>query len=130
MLNSIDIKSYAKFIVLYILIDLIWLLGAKKLHNKQVKDIQKEDLKLNPVGAVGFYTFAPLGYFIFVKQLAKNKKDAFKYGCIFGFLMYMTFDFTNLAIFKKYSIKYAMMDIAWGTLAYGILSTIFYTREV
>ena len=119
-------SEYIKFIIIYVLIDLIWLLGAKKLHNQQVRMIQNSDLKLNPVGAVGFYTVAPLGYFIFVKKLAKNKTEAFKYGCLMGLLMYSAFDFTNLAIFKNYQLKYATLDMLWGTIAYGTICSIMF----
>ncbi len=125
----ITVVEYLKFAIIMILIDLIWLLGAKKLHNTTVKSIQNTDLKINPIGALGFYTFAPIGYFVFVKQIAKSSQDAFKYGCLMGFLMYMTFDFTNLAIFKNYSLSYALKDIAWGTFVYGIVSYIMHVTK-
>lgn len=121
-------NMYIKFIIVYILIDLIWLIGGKKLHNSQIKLVQKSDLTLRPLGAIMFYLVAPLGYFVFVKQIAKNKQEAFKYGALMGFLMYSTFDFTNLAVFKDYTLKYALMDTLWGTIVYGILCSLMWTR--
>ena len=63
-----------------------------------------------------FYLLAPLGFFIFIKPLAINKKQALYYGCIMGFLMYSTFDLTNKAIFSDYTWNYAVKDVIWGKI--------------
>jgi uncharacterized membrane protein len=118
------IKDYIKFILIYLVIDYIWL--SKEIHKKHVYNIQKKELKLNLLAASLFYLLAPLYFFYYIKPLSVNKTDALKKGMLLGFLVYSTYDLTNKAIFEDYSWTYAFSDIAWGTFVLGIVSYIMY----
>ncbi len=41
-------------------------------------------------------------------------RDSLVKGFIYGFILYGVFDFTNLAIFKEFNLKTAVIDMAWG----------------
>jgi uncharacterized membrane protein len=118
------ILNYIYFIILLFIIDLIWL--SQPLHIPIYTQIQKSSVIFNKLAAILFYLFAPIGFFIFIKPLSNNKKLAFNYGIIMGFLMYMTYDFTNKAIFTDYPWDYAIKDIIWGCLLYGVVSYIMF----
>jgi uncharacterized membrane protein len=118
-----NFKKYISFIILLILIDSIYLFGLKNIHNKQIKDIQKEDLQVRYYPAILFYLIAGLAYIYIIYPLGKkNETDIIKYGALMGLLMYGTFDFTNLALFKNYTLKYALIDTIWGMTAMAITS--------
>ncbi len=56
--------------------------------------------------------------------------SAFIYGALFGFFCYMTFDLTNLAVLKLWSVKVAIVDIAWGSMITGVSAAIgFYAAR-
>jgi uncharacterized membrane protein len=64
-----------------------------------------------------------LNYFI----ISANKPafDAF----ILGFCVYGIFDFTNMAIFKKYNLKTAISDTLWGAILFFIVTNITYSLK-
>lgn len=122
-------KSYVIFVVLYLVLDMIWLQGGRRLHvaafNK-VTDQQVKNIKIDMVAGSIFYLIAPLAYFVFVKPLAKgDSKRSFYLGSLMGLLLYSTYDLTSKAIYnERYQWSYALKDILWGTLLFGVLSYI------
>jgi uncharacterized membrane protein len=103
--------DYIKFFVIYIIIDMIWVIGAKKIHSNMVEKVQKKPLEANLWAAGLYYLMAPLLYIFLVKPYAKNLGDALKIAITCGLLMFGTFDLTNRAIFQDYSWTYTIMDI-------------------
>lgn len=120
------IKQAFLFAFVLFLIDIAWLAGASKLHKQTVLSVQKSEMQISKLPAFAFYLLAGMAYVIFIRKLAKNKKDALLYGAAMGAAMYFTFDFTNKAIFKDYTWQYAIMDGLWGTMAMGVASYITY----
>jgi len=121
-MNKLKMNDTIKWIMYYIILDQIWLIGNKASHLSQVKLIQNEELQLDLFAGILFYIFSGIAYTHFIKPLSKTKKEAFMNGAVMGFLMYMTFDLTNKAIFKKYEWNYAVKDVAWGTFVIGLVS--------
>jgi uncharacterized membrane protein len=118
------ILNYIYFVILLFIIDLFWL--SQPLHKPFYTNIQKSPIIFDKLAASLFYLFAPIGFFIFIKPLSTDRSQAFYYGCILGFLMYMSFDMTNKAIFTNYTWSYAIKDMIWGSLLYGVVSYILF----
>ncbi|MFT5020496.1 MAG: putative membrane protein, partial [Polaribacter sp.] len=59
-------------------------------------------------------------------------KSAVIYGALFGFFCYATYDLTNLATLKGFPLKVVVVDMIWGTILTGLVSTagFFITRWV
>lgn len=108
------IVDYIKFIVIYIVIDLVWILGARKMHANTVEKVQGSVMQVDPIPAALYYLLAPLAYIFIIKPYSKNLTDVIKLAALIGFLMFGTFDLTNKAIFKNYPWSYTIMDIMWG----------------
>ena len=122
-----NIKAFFLFIVILIAIDSVYLFGLKDMHNRQIKAIQGEDLKVRYYPAIIFYIISGLAFVYYIYPLGKKSgTDMIKYGALMGLLMYGTFDFTNLALFKNYTLKYAIMDTVWGMTAMALTSYIVY----
>lgn len=108
-------KEYILFIVLYILLDSIYIYGLKNKHSQMVTSVQSSSLQIRILPAILFYLMVPIAYIYFIKPLAKqNVHKIILYAGLLGLLMYATFDLTNLALFKGFSTKYAITDITWG----------------
>lgn len=53
-----------------------------------------------------------------------SKLDAFKVGAVFGVLVYMFYDFTNLATLQGWSMKMLVVDIVWGGFLTGAVTAL------
>jgi uncharacterized membrane protein len=97
------------------------------MYSKNLKNIQKTDLVLNYMYAFIAYIlviFASLYIAIPFTKHYLNKNDSitdklyksFIYGGSIGLAIYGIYNFTNLSIFKEYSIRVALMDSIWGII--------------
>lgn len=118
------LTTFITFMILTLLIDSIWVIGANKIHSSVVQNVQKSPLKVSLLPAMLFYLLVPLGYVFIIKKLATDVKSAFMYGMLLGLLMYGTFDLTNKAVFKDYPWPYTIADMTWGTLVIGVVSAL------
>lgn len=83
------------------------------------------DLRWAP--ALIFYLLYIIGIQIFAiaPALASGKwTTALLYGALFGFFCYATYDLTNHATMKVWSLKVTVLDIIWGSFATGTASAI------
>lgn len=115
--------------ILLLVIDSIWVLGASRIHMNVIEDVQKSKPQINPLAALLFYVLAPIGYIVITKKLVRTSEEAFLYGALLGLLMYGTFDLTNKAIFTDYPWTYTIADMTWGTLCVGIVSSITFNLK-
>ena len=120
------IPDYIKFLVIYIIIDMIWVIGARKLHSNMVESIQRKPLKANVYAAGLYYLLSPLLYIALIKPYAKNTSDVLKIAITCGALMFGTFDLTNRAIFQDYSWAYTVADILWGIFSITLAAFLTY----
>jgi uncharacterized membrane protein len=75
--------------------------------------------KPNMPAAIAFYLVYLAGVVIFAIRPALADGDwrtALAKGALFGFFAYATYDLTNLATLKLWSLKVSLLDMAWGTL--------------
>ena len=67
--------------------------------------------------AIFFYFIYALGVLVFPLALGLRSgllSAAIVYGALFGFLAYMTYDLTNLATIKAWTMSLALIDMCWG----------------
>jgi len=79
--------------------------------------------KPNMTAAVAFYAVYLVGVILFAVRPALEEGDwriALLWGAAFGFFAYATYDLTNLATLKVWSVKLSLIDMAWGTLLTGV----------
>lgn len=94
-------------------------------------------MTLNVFAAIFCYLIMIIGLvFIIITQLSRygslrslsqvNKlKYALRFGGVVGFVVYGVFNTTNLAVFKRYSVPLAIIDIIWGTLLFTIATYVY-----
>jgi uncharacterized membrane protein len=117
--------SYALTFVVFFIVDMAWLgFIAKDLYKKYLGSLLSE--QVNWTAAVVFYLLFIVGVFIFaiMPSVEKNSvASAVILGVLFGFFTYATYDLTNLATLKGWHINIAIIDIIWGSVLTGIVST-------
>jgi uncharacterized membrane protein len=109
----------------FALIDSVWLRSMyKPLYQVEIGEMLMKGMRLGP--AVAFYLLFILGIMIFAvgPALASGKwQTALIQGAMFGFFTYMTYDLTNFATLKVWSLKVTILDMIWGTLLTGSAAT-------
>lgn len=110
--------------VIILLVDILWLTyGVNKLWQDNVQAVQKSPMVIRKHYALLSYILIILGIWYFVLQHI-NKETSVKQillsSFLFGFILYGVFDFTNLAIFKDFQLKTALIDMVWG----GVLTSV------
>jgi len=109
--------------ILLVLIDSVYLsMIGKPIFEKTVAAIQGSKLVVNMPPAIFTYILMAIILNYFIISANKPAFDAF----ILGFCAYGIFDFTNLAIFKKYTLKTAIMDTLWGAILFYITTLLTY----
>ncbi len=121
-------KLYVLTTVVFFIIDILWLgLISKNLYQEKIGQLLKEDV--NWTAAILFYLFFILGMIFFVIYPALVKKS-WKYalfvGIFFGMTTYATYDMTNLATMKDWSVFITIVDILWGSFLCGATSLIVF----
>jgi uncharacterized membrane protein len=107
-------------------IDSIWLITmSTRLYKPEIGELMAENFRLGP--AIVFYLLYIAGILVFAVQpaLASGKwQTALVQGALFGFFCYMTYDMTNYATLKVWSLKVTVLDLMWGTFLTGSAATV------
>ncbi len=115
------IAAYAAALVALALLDALWLsLYMGPQIQTALAAVVSPDLKWLP--ALAFYALYPVGILVFASLPALREggwASAFVMGALFGFFCYATYDLTNLATLRVWSVWIAVQDVAWGAFVTG-----------
>ncbi len=122
------VKLYLVTLGAFFLVDMIWLgLVARKFYREQLGYMMRSPINW-PAALIFYFLFvAGIVYFVVFPALARDSwAFALFAGAFFGLVTYATYDLTNLATLKNWPLKMTLVDLAWGAVLSGILSTIGY----
>lgn len=112
------VTSYLAAALVMGVLDFIWLrTTVDPIYQPALSAVLAE--KPNMLAAIAFYLVYLAGVLIFAIRpaLADGEwKTALIKGALFGLFAYATYDLTNLATLKVWSLKISLMDMAWGTV--------------
>ena len=108
---------------LLLLFDWIWFRFSGSFFKSEIKDL----IRMNADGSWDvWYTPAALVYLLMTIAIvclavyfAPSTAAACVYGAIFGCVAYGIYDLTNLATLDGWTVKFAVVDILWGTILCG-----------
>lgn len=111
--------------MVFLIVDLLWLgVIAKGFYERQMAAFFAE--RVNWWAAILFYIIFIAGIMIFVIMPSVNRNSlsfAVIYGVLFGLVTYGTYDLTNLATLRNWPLKLVIVDLCWGMVLTGIVST-------
>ncbi len=117
--------AYGATLLVFVAADMIWLgTTASRIYRPALGDIAAPDVRLVP--AVVFYVLYPAGLVIFAVAGGLKSGSALStvsYGALFGFFTYATYDLSNYATLRNWTLPLTLIDVAWGT-ALGALAAL------
>jgi uncharacterized membrane protein len=119
-------NSYIIFFLTLCVLDFLWLNFTSSFQASFYTTIQQSPMKIDYYAMMLFYLFAPLVFIHFIKPVSKSKREAFVKGALMGFLMYMTFDLTSKAVLSRFTWRYVIQDVLWGSFVIGMSSYVAY----
>jgi uncharacterized membrane protein len=118
--------AYVAVLVVFGIIDAGWLnTMGKLLYRPALGDILLDDLRIAP--AIVFYLAYPVGVVAFAVMpglRADSLLFAFLSALLFGAIAYGTYDLTNYATLRNWTLQITAIDICYGALASGIAATV------
>ncbi len=121
------VTAYLSCLLAMLAIDGVWLsLTVKRFYGARIGHLMAESAKLGP--AVVFYLLYILGVTLLVVMPAVREHAGmlriFFTGALLGLMAYGTYDLTNQATLKDWPLTVTIVDLAWGALLTGVVSTI------
>ena len=132
LLRYDTLKPYAVAFIfttmVFLALDFVWLgFVAKDFYRTQIGALMLEKPLLGV--AFTFYLLYVIGIVYFAVMPALETDSwvrAMTSGALLGLIAYATYDLTNLATLRGWSVKLSMMDTAWGTFVTSIAVTAGY----
>jgi len=122
------VAGYVAFLIAFGICDAIWLgTMTAKLYRPALGDLIVEPIRYVP--AALFYFGFPLGVLHFAVMPALRSggaSEALVNGSLIGLLAYATYDLTNYAALRPWTLTITLADIVYGTVVVGFCSWIAY----
>ncbi len=110
--------SYIASFVVFFGVDFLWLSAmVGRVYRPTMGDIALGNVNFPP--GVAFYVLYPIGLVIFAvvpAAKAESLPTALLYGALFGFFTYATYDLTNQATLRNWTMQLSLIDMGWGTV--------------
>ena len=118
--------AYVTILIVFGIIDAIWLSQmAGRLYQPMLGDSMVENIRIIP--AIVFYLFFPVGLVVFAVVPALREGSvlsALAAGALLGALCYATYDLTNYATLKSWTLQVTVIDIVYGAVVSGICAAL------
>lgn len=108
--------AYGATALVFFGLDYLWLgMVAKGFYARELGPLMRETPDFAAAGLFYLFYVAGIVFFAVLPALQSGSwKTALLYGGLLGLLAYGTYDMTNLATLKGWSVKMVVVDMAWG----------------
>lgn len=121
--------AYAAAAAVFLVADGFWLgLVAKSFYRNAIGPMMAE--QVNVAAAAVFYLLYIVGIVVFAVSPAFETgswRTALVFGALFGLFAYATYDLTNLATLRDWPLRFAVVDLAWGTFVTALAAVAGYS---
>jgi len=118
--------AYLATAAFFAVVDTLWLgVVARGFYRAELGDLLAAEVRLG--AAVLFYLVYAAGITIFAvlpAVRAESLSTALLMGGLFGFFAYATYDLTNLATLRDWSLRMSVVDMLWGTVLTALGTTV------
>ena len=123
-----SLTAYVVSLIVFLGVDFVWLstMGVA-LYRATLGDLLAPSVRLPP--AIVFYLAYPVGIVVFAVMPALAADSWVRgalLGALLGALAYATYDLTNFATLRVWSLQITILDIAYGAVATGAAAVAAY----
>lgn len=122
------VAGYISTLIIFGVVDALWLSVMGALFYKPLLgDILLSSVRIGP--ALAFYAMYPVGVLVFAILPALRSgsaNTALALGLLLGAVAYATYDLTNFATLRNWSLQIVIVDIVYGSVATGFAATASY----
>ena len=120
------IGTYIITLIIFAIIDTAWLgTMGDRIYRPLIGSMLADKFRIGP--AIIFYAMYASALTLFAVLPgfeAADWKKALLWGGLFGLFAYATYDLTNLATLKSWSVKLVVIDIIWGVCVSAVSSAL------
>lgn len=122
-MNSYNL-GLVKALVSLMVLDYLYLTSSSGIFKKIIEDVQKSKFKIKVYPTIVVYILIFFMWMKFIYSVKKrySLKENIKRGFLLGFFTYGIFEFTNYAIFSKWTLQGVILDTVWGGVLYGLIT--------
>jgi uncharacterized membrane protein len=122
------VVAYVAILIVFGAIDATWLtVMGPIVYRPVLAEILEPSLRVAP--AIAFYLMYPIGVAVFAVLPALRTQSAMTaatLALLFGAIAYATYDLTNYATLRNWTLQITVLDIVYGAVASGIAATAAY----
>jgi len=122
----VNLVGYLVVLVSFGAIDALWLsVMGPLLYRPTLGDILLAELRIGP--AIAFYLVYPVGVLVLAVLPALKSGSlaaAIGSGILLGAICYATYDLTNFATLRNWTLQLTLVDIAYGAIASGLAAVV------
>ena len=128
------LKLFIISLVLFIILDGIWISTNFNYYMTVLKKIQKEPFVVKIPPIIISYICLSIALYLYLKFIIYEIKEQKKYnkylitvlyGFLFGLAVYGTYSFTSCTYYKNYTYYDGFKDTLWGIILFCIIGLIF-----
>lgn len=128
------LKLFIISLVLFVILDGIWISTNFNYYMTVLKKIQKEPFVVKIPPIIISYICLSIALYLYLKFIIYEIKEQKKYnkylitvvyGFLFGLAVYGTYSFTCCTYFKNYTYYDGFKDTLWGIILFCIIGLIF-----
>jgi uncharacterized membrane protein len=125
-MTKFALVAYISCLLVMSILDGVWLgFIARDFYKAELGDLAAAEIRKIP--AALFYFGYPAGIVALALHPAPDSWVNAAWRCaVVGLVAYGTYDLTNMATLRHWSVKLAAVDTAWGVVASGIAGTVAY----
>ncbi|EKS33639.1 hypothetical protein HMPREF9696_02759 [Afipia clevelandensis ATCC 49720] len=116
------VVGYISALIIFGAVDAVWLSMMGPLIYKPVLgDILLPNVRIGP--AIAFYAMYPVGILVFAVLPGLRSGSlgtAFVLGALLGVIAYATYDLTNFATLRNWTLQIVILDVVYGAIATGV----------
>jgi uncharacterized membrane protein len=117
---------YIATLIIFAAIDAAWLgLVSASTYRQTLGDILLDKFRVAP--AIAFYLLNIAGLMVFAvpsHATPKPWQHALLFGALYGIFTYATYDLTNYATLRAWTLRLTLTDIAWGAFVSAIAAAL------
>jgi uncharacterized membrane protein len=121
---TMSLIAYALTLIVFVGIDMVWLMGpGRPFYVAEIGQMLRP--QPNIAAAVAFYLLYSVGLTFFAVMPGIKSgvsSQALGLGALLGLVAYATYDLTNLAVVNGFTLRIALIDMAWGCVLSGVVA--------